>query len=74
MPKAKPTKKPKNVGLTSAQVEIAGQFGDYRLENPKMTFEEVGRKEFGPRFFSSTPQGRKFEKVCRKVFDREREA
>jgi hypothetical protein len=66
MPKAKP-KKRMNVGLTSAQVEIAGQFGDYSLENPKMTFEEVVLEKFGPDLFPATAQGRLFEKVCREV-------
>jgi hypothetical protein len=61
------------VRLTSAQVGIAGQFGDYSLENPKMTFEEVARKEFGPKLFPPAPQGGLRKKECRKVFYRERE-
>jgi tryptophanase len=69
--KAKP-KKRENVKLTEAQVEIVGQFNDYSFENPNMTFEEVVRKEFGPKLFSPTPQGRLFEKECREIFDRER--
>ena len=69
MPKAKPTKKPKNVGLTSAQVEIAGQFGNYSFEKPKMTFEQIALKELGPKVFSRPPQGKKFKRECRKVFD-----
>jgi hypothetical protein len=60
--------------MTSAQVEIAGQFGDYSFKNPKLTFEEVARNNFGPNMFSKTPNGRLFKKECRKVFDREREA
>jgi len=67
-------KKRKSVGLTSAQVEIASQFGDYSFENPKMTFEQVALKELGPKVFSRTPQVKKFKRECRKVFDREREA
>jgi hypothetical protein len=69
--KAKP-KKRKRVKLTEAQVEIVGQFNDYSHENAKLSFEQVARKEFGPGLFSSTPQGRLFEKECREVFDRER--
>jgi hypothetical protein len=74
VPKAKPTKKSESVNLTPVQIEIVGQFNDYAYENPTLTFEEVARKEFGPKLFSHTPQGRKSEKECRKVFDREREA
>jgi hypothetical protein len=40
----------------------------------RVTFKEVVRKEFGPDLFPPTPQGRLFEKECREVFDREREA
>jgi hypothetical protein len=60
--------------LIAAQIEIFGQFNDYSYENPKLTFEEVVRKEFGPKLFPRTPQGRKFEMECREVFDRERKA
>jgi hypothetical protein len=59
--------------LTSTQIDIVGQFNDYSFENPKMTFEEVVQKEFGPSLFSRTPIGRLFEKECRRVFDMERE-
>jgi hypothetical protein len=66
-------KKSTSAKLTAAQVEIVGQFNDYSFENQRMTFKEVVRKEFGPSLFSRTTNGRKFEKECRKVFDRERE-
>ena len=74
MTKAEPTKERKNVSLTAAQIEIVGQFKNYSLENPKMSFEEIARKEFGPNLFSHTPNGRQFEQECRAVFDKEREA
>ncbi len=41
--------------LTEAQAEIVGQFNDYSFENPKMTFEEIVLKEFGPDLFPGTP-------------------
>jgi hypothetical protein len=70
---AKP-KKRRNVKLTEAQLEIVGQFNDYSYENPNLTFEEVVKKEFRGKLFPPTQQGRQFEKECREVFDREREA
>jgi hypothetical protein len=66
-------KKPKSANLTAVQTEIIGQFKDLSFENPKMTFEQVARSEFGPNLFPGTPNGRHFEKECRKVFDKERE-
>lgn len=60
--------------LTASQIEIVGQFKDYSHENLKLTFEQVVRREFGPKLFSSSPNGRKFEKECRAIFDKEREA
>jgi hypothetical protein len=69
----KPTKEDGNVELTETQLEFVGQFNDFTFKNPNMTFEEVVEQEFGPNLFSSTPQGRLFEKECREVFERERE-
>jgi hypothetical protein len=66
------------IELTDAQIEIIGMFNDLSFENPGLTFEEVVLKEFGcssiEDLFPPTPQGRLFEKECREVFDREREA
>jgi hypothetical protein len=70
---SKPTEE-HGVELTDAQAEIVGQFNDYSHENPGKTFEEIVLKEFGPDWFPATPRGRLFEKECREIFDREREA
>jgi hypothetical protein len=70
MPKKKTSKSAK---LTDAQIEIVGQFNDFSYENAKLSFKQVARKELGRNPFPRTPQGRKFEAECRKVFDRERE-
>jgi hypothetical protein len=64
-------KKPKPVRLTAAQIEIVGRFNDLSLEKPRMTFEQVARKMLGLIPFSKTTSGRRFEKECRKVFDKE---
>jgi hypothetical protein len=58
--------------LSSAQIEVVGQFNDYAWENPKMTFEEVATKTLGSNPFPTTPNGRKFRIECKNVFDRER--
>jgi hypothetical protein len=58
--------------LSSAQIEVVGQFNDYAWENPKMTFEEVAKKALGSNPFPRTPNGRKFRTECKNVFDRER--
>jgi len=63
-------KKRKYARLTAAQIEIVGQFNDLSLEKPRMTFEQVARKMLGLIPFSKTISGRRFEKECRKVFDR----
>jgi len=68
----KPTKEDANVELSETQLEIVGKFNDFSLKNPNMTFEEVVEQEFGPNLFSTTPQGRLFEKECREIFDRGR--
>jgi len=60
--------------LTEDQIEIVGQFNDLSFENPNLSFEEVVAKEFGPDLFPPTPRGKMFEKECREVFEREREA
>jgi hypothetical protein len=69
-----PTKRksPKRPALTTAQIEIVGQFNDYAWENPKLSFEEVARKELGPKAFPNTPSGRKFRAECKAIFDCER--
>jgi hypothetical protein len=58
--------------LSSAQIEVVGQFNDYAWDNPKMTFEEVAKKTLGSNPFPKTPNGRKFRSECKSVFDRER--
>jgi hypothetical protein len=68
--KKKPLKRP---ALTTAQIEIVGQFNDYAWENPKLNFEQTAKKELGPKAFSNTPSGRKFKAECKAVFDLERE-
>ena len=70
---AKP-KKRDSAELTERQLEIVDQFNDYSFENPDLTFEQVVKKEFRGNLFPPTPQGKLFEKECREVFDREREA
>jgi hypothetical protein len=67
MPKQK---KSASAKLTAAQIEIVGQFNDYSYENSKLSFKQVARKELGPNPFPCTPNGKKFEVECRKVFDR----
>jgi hypothetical protein len=64
-------KKRKSVKLTAAQIEIVGEFNDRSLEKPRMTFGQVARKMLGLIPFSKTASGSRFEKECRKVFDRE---
>jgi len=60
--------------LTDAQIEIVGQFNDYAHDHPKLSFDEVARKEFGPNLFPKTPNGRNFRTACKSIFDRERES
>jgi hypothetical protein len=60
-------------GLSSAQIEIVGQFDGYTWENSKLNFEEVARKELGPNPFPNAPLGRIFRNEGKKAFDRERE-
>jgi hypothetical protein len=70
-----PSKKRTSKGrgrLSSAQIEIVGQFNDYAWENSKLSFEEVARKELGPNPFPKSPNGQKFRNECKEVFDRER--
>ena len=59
--------------LTFEQTEMLGRFGDASFDYPKLSFKEVARKLLGPKPFKATTKGKKFEKVCREVFDRERE-
>ena len=70
-----PTKKksPKRPALTTAQIEIVGQFNDFSFDNPTLNFEQTARKELGPNPFPDTPNGRKFKAECKAMFDLERE-
>jgi hypothetical protein len=58
-------KRKQSFELTFEQTEM--------FDYPKLSFEEVARKLLGPKPFKATTKGKKFEKVCREVFDRERE-
>jgi hypothetical protein len=70
---ASKAKKPKGrARLSFAQIEVVGQFNDYAWEKPKLTFEEVAKKALGSNAFPKTPNGRKFRRECKTVFDRER--
>jgi hypothetical protein len=64
----------KRVRLSDQQTEIVGQFNDYAFENPRLTFEQVAKKELGRKPFPDTPQGRKFRSECKEIFDRERKS
>jgi hypothetical protein len=66
-------KKKQSFELTFEQTEMLGKFGDASFDYPKLSFEEVARKLLGPKPFKTTTKGKKFEKVCREAFDRERE-
>jgi hypothetical protein len=59
--------------LSSAQIEVVGQFNDFAWENPKLNFEEVAKKALGSNESPKTPNGRKFRTECKSVFDRERQ-
>ena len=66
-------KKKQSFELTFEQTEMLWRFGDASLDYPKLSFKEVARKLLGPKPFKVTTKGKKFEKVCREAFDRERE-
>jgi hypothetical protein len=66
-------KKKQSFELTFEQTEMLGKFGGAAFDYPKLSFEKVARKLLGPKPFKATTKGKKFEKVCREVFDRERE-
>ena len=66
-------KKKQSFELTFEQTEMLGKFGAASSECPKLSFEEVARKLLGPMPFKATKKGKQFEKVCREVFDGERE-
>jgi len=67
-------KKRQSFELTFEQTEMLGKFGGASSVYPKLSFEEVARKLLGPKKpFKATKKGKQFEKVCREVFDRERE-
>jgi hypothetical protein len=55
------------LSLAGFQVTLIGRF----WVTPEV--EEVARKLLGPKPFKATTKGKKFEKVCREAFDRERE-
>jgi hypothetical protein len=74
MPTSKKRTSKGRAKLSSAQIEIVGQFNDYGWENSKLDFEEVARKELGPNPFPKTPNGRKLRNECKEVFDRERQS
>jgi hypothetical protein len=73
MPTSKKQTSKDRAGLSSAQIEIVGQFNDYAWENSTLSFEEVARKEIGPNPFLKTPNGQKFRSECKAIFDRERQ-
>jgi hypothetical protein len=66
-------KKKQAFELTFEQTEMLGKFGGASFDYPKLSFEEVARKLLGPKPFKATTKGKQFERVCREVFDRERE-
>ena len=60
--------------LTADRIRcLLGKFGGASSDYPKLSFEKVARKLLGPRPLKATTKGKQFEKVCREVFDRERE-
>ena len=59
--------------LSFEQTEMLGKFGGASSDYPKLSFEEVARKLLGPKPFKATTKGMRFKKICREVFDRERE-
>jgi hypothetical protein len=66
-------KKKQSFELSFEQTEMLAKFGDASSDYPKLSFEEVARKLLGPKPFKAPKKGKQFEKVCREVFDRERE-
>lgn len=50
-----------------------GQFSDFALDYPAISFDEVARKVLGAHPFPNTPRGRKFRAEAKAVFDQERE-
>jgi hypothetical protein len=59
--------------LKSTQRDCPANFADYSFDYPEKSFEQVARLLLGPKPFPKTKQGAFFKKVCREVFDRERE-
>ena len=66
-------KKKQSFELTFEQTEMLGKFAGASSDYAKLSFEEVARKLLGPKPFKATKKGKQFEKVCREVFDGERE-
>jgi len=66
-------KKKQSFELTFEQTEMLGKFGGASSDYPKLSFEEVARRLLGSNPFKATTKGKQFEKICREVFDRERE-
>jgi hypothetical protein len=68
---AKKKSSKKSARWSASQLEIVGQFSDYAFDNANLNFEEVARKELGPKAFPNTSNGRKFRAECKAVFDLE---
>jgi hypothetical protein len=70
----KPVKSAKTEpGLTSTQWDCPANFADAAFDYPKETFARTTRRLLGQKGFPNTKSGAAFKKVCREVFDRERE-
>jgi hypothetical protein len=59
--------------LTFEHTEMLEKFGDASSDYPVLSFDEIARKLLGPKPFKVTTKGKQLEKICREVFDRERE-
>ena len=66
-------KKKQSFELNFEQTEMLAKFGDASSCYPKLSFDEIARSLLGRKPFKATKKGKQFEKVCREVFDRERE-
>jgi hypothetical protein len=64
---------PRKPRLTTEQIELVGQFNDGAYDNSGLTFHRVAEKIVGARPFPSTLAGRKFKRLAKEVFDRERQ-
>jgi hypothetical protein len=59
--------------LNPTQQDCPANFADASFDYPKKSFQQVARFLLGPKPFPKTKNGEFFKKVCREVFDRERE-